>query len=144
MVCICSLTFFITKALNSFSGKLFISVSLFIFSGIFLLLFQSRAISLPFLSVRIFVRQVPITVLKVCSYVRASFTDCMCQMPLVGELGLTWRQVISFPRVCWQLSPWVGGEAGDGGARAGAGSEAGLPLCSVVITTLLVARSGPK
>lgn len=30
----------------------------------------------------------------------------MCLVPSVWELGLTWMQVMSVLRVCWQLSPW--------------------------------------
>ena len=38
----------------------------------------------------------------------------------------------------------VGGGTGDGGARAGARCEAGLPLCSVDITALSGAGSDPN
>ena len=38
----------------------------------------------------------------------------------------------------------VGGEVGDGCARAGVGYEVGLPLCSVAITALLGVGSDPK
>ena len=63
-------------------------------------------------------------------------TDCMCPIPLVEELDLIWMQVMSFLRVCWQLSPGRG-EARDRGARAGAGCEARLPLWSVTNTALM-------
>lgn len=56
-----------------------------------------------------------------------SCTDCICLISLVRELDLIWMQVMSFLRVCWQLSPGRG-EAGDRGARAGTGCEARLPL----------------
>ena len=39
---------FITNGLNSFSGKLFISVSLFFFQVFFFMLLQLRAVPLPF------------------------------------------------------------------------------------------------
>ena len=34
------------------------------------------------------------------------YTDCVCSVPLVAELDLSCMQVMSFLRVCWQLSPW--------------------------------------
>lgn len=36
------------------------------------------------------------------------YVDSTCSVPLIGELNLMWTQVISFFRVCWQLSPWEG------------------------------------
>ena len=32
------------------------------------------------------------------------YVDCICPMPLTGELDLMWMQVTSFLKVCWQLS----------------------------------------
>lgn len=34
------------------------------------------------------------------------YTECLFPLPWVGELDLMWTQVISFLRVCCQLSPW--------------------------------------
>ena len=50
------------------------------------------------------------------------------------------------PQVVLTTRTLVGGGPGAGGARAGIGfiSEAGLPLCSVAITSLLGAGSDPK
>ena len=33
------------------------------------------------------------------------YADCVCLMPLVGELDLMEVQIMSFPMVCWQLLP---------------------------------------
>ena len=41
-----------------------------------------------------------------------------------------------FPQVVLAAIILVGGGAGDGGARAGASYEAGVPLCSVAVTVL--------
>ena len=49
-----------------------------------------------------------------------------------------------FPQGVLAAITLVGGGAGDGGAKAGTGCEAGLPLCSVAITTLSGVGSDPK
>lgn len=36
----------------------------------------------------------------------ASLFDCMCPVPLLGGLELTWTYATSFARVFWQLSLW--------------------------------------
>ena len=54
----------------------------------------------------------------------------MCPSPLIGELGLTCTEVKSVTL--------VGGGAGDGGARARAVSDPGLPLCSGAVTAISV------
>ena len=53
--------------------------------------------------------------------------------PLVDELDFLWMKPIFLQGVLAALL-LVGGGAGDGGARAGAACEVGLPFCSVAIT----------
>lgn len=51
----------------------------------------------------------------------------LCPLPLVGELGLTWMQFVSFLRVCRQaMLTLVEGEAGGRGDRAGVMCEVGF------------------
>ena len=76
---------------------------------------------------------------------KCTYTVCVCPVALVGELDFMWTQVMSFLRVCWQMSPTlVGGGDGDGGARAWARRQVGLPLCSVAVTALSRVGSDPK
>ena len=48
-----------------------------------------------------------------------------------------------FPQGVLAAIIFVGVEAGGAGARAGAGCEVGLPLCSVALDALLGMGSGP-
>lgn len=66
----------------------------------------------------------------------------MCPMPLTGELDLMWVSH-TFPQGMLAAIIFVGVEAGSAGARAGAGCEVGLPLCSVAPDALLGMGSGP-
>lgn len=94
--------FFIIDALNSLSCKLLISLSLCSFQGL-LLLFQLRAVSLYFHFALLFLllweKLLPIVVLQ--GDLRGNITvranDAQCLR--VGELGLPWRQIMSFLRL---------------------------------------------
>ena len=68
---------------------------------------------------------------------------CVFPMALVGELDLNWAQVVSSPWVLASIT-LVKGRGRNWGAKARAKCELGLLLCSVAITILLVAGSGPK
>ena len=65
--------------------------------------------------------------MRECAYARL-----ICPSPLVGGLDLM-TPAMFFLRLSWQPSPWWGR---DGGARAGASCEVGLPLCLVSVTAL--------
>lgn len=69
--------------------------------------------------------------LCVCPY-----TDCMCLLPLVGELDLTSEQVTSFLRGTLAALTLAEGGAVDGGAWVGATCKLKLPVCSVPITVV--------
>ena len=61
-----------------------------------------------------------------------AYAHLICPSPLVGGLDLM-TPAMFFLRLSWQPSPWWGR---DGGARAGASFEVGLPLCLVSVTAL--------
>ena len=61
-----------------------------------------------------------------------AYAHLICPSPLVGGLDLM-TPAVFFLRLSWQPSPWWGR---DGGARAGASFEVGLPLCLVSVTAL--------
>ena len=106
-----SVNIFIIDALNSLSGKLLISLSLCGFSGVFSCSFSweqflSLFILLYFLCPSYFRRNSCL----LWSYrgdLRGNIpVQTVCPVPWVGELGLPWRQITSFLRLCWQLTPW--------------------------------------
>ena len=68
--------------------------------------------------------------------------DCVCPMPLVGDLDLTWMQVTFFPGCAGSYHPSGGGLEMEGLKLALC--EAGLSLCSAAIMTLRGAGSDPK
>lgn len=71
-------------------------------------------------------------------------TGCVCLMPLVGGLDLLWIQVMSFLRVCWQLSPWWGVWGWRWERLGWIQGKVGLALCSLAITALFGVESDPK
>ena len=72
-----------------------------------------------------------------------SYEVSVCPVAVVGKLGLSWTQVMSFPRVCWQLLPWwEWGWRWRGSARPR--YEPGLLLRPVAIRALLGAGGEPK
>ena len=92
------------------SGKLFISVVLVVFSGVF---------SCPFIWNNFLCLLILLNFLCLCdvrwnSYLSRSwrgvlvweclYTVCVCPAAIVGELDLMWTRIMSFPRMCWQLS----------------------------------------
>ena len=64
------------------------------------------------------------------------YTVCLYPVALVGELGLTWTQVMFSQGMLVSIT-LVGGGAGGGAARAEASYKTKFPLCLVAITTLL-------
>ena len=96
-----SVNIFITNVLNSSSGKLFFSVSLFSLA----LLIESSSFAFSFcltFSASVNLDETVKLVLLWEHY----YTDSVCPVPLVRELDLTWMKVTSFLKVCWLLSPW--------------------------------------
>ena len=61
-----------------------------------------------------------------------------------GRFGFDVDASRIFPLDALAAIPLPGGGAGDGGARAGTGCEAGLPLCSVAIPALLGVVTDPE
>ena len=61
-----------------------------------------------------------------------------------GRAGFDVNASHIFPEGVLAAIPLAGGRAGEGGARAGARCEPGLPLCSVATTVLSGVRSDCK
>ena len=61
-----------------------------------------------------------------------------------GRPGFDVDSIHVFPQGLLAAITLVGIGTGDGGARAGTECEAGLPLCSVAVTTLSWVASVPK
>ena len=89
-------------------------------------------------------KQLPIVVLKGCSYVGVSL--CRLHLPSAfdGRTGFDMDTSHVLPQGVLNTITCVGGVACDGGTRVCSGFEAELPLCSVVLTTLSRAGSAPK
>ena len=89
-------------------------------------------------------KQLPVAVLKGYPFVGAS----LCSLHVPSAFGGTARFDMNrshiFPQCVLAAITLVGGGAGDGGSRDRAKCEAGIPLCSVAITTLLGAGVNPK
>ena len=73
-------------------------------------------------------------VLKGYSYVGASLCRLCLPSAFGGRAGFDVDTSCIFPQGVLTTVTLVGGVAGDGGARACARCEAGLPLCSVAVT----------
>lgn len=43
-----------------------------------------------------------------CIYWKRPYTVSVCPVPLMRKMDFTWTEVMSFLRVCLQLSPWKG------------------------------------
>ena len=81
-------------------------------------------------------KQLPIVVLKGCPYERATLYSLCVLSGFDGRAGFDVNSSL-FPQGVLAAITLVGGRAGDGGARAIARCELGLPLCSVAVFTLL-------
>ena len=88
--------------------------------------------------------KLPIVVLKACPYVGASLYRLHMPSASGGRAGFYVNSSHAFPQGVLAVVTLVGCGAGDGGAKARARCEAGLPLCSVAITTPWRVRSDPK
>ena len=83
-------------------------------------------------------------VLEGCPYVGVSLYSLQGPSGFGGRTGFDVSTSHTLPQGVLVAVTLVGGGARDGGARARAMCESGLPLCSVVITALLRAGSGPQ
>lgn len=88
-------------------------------------------------------KQLPTVVLKGCCYVGASLCRLHMSNAFDGRAGFDVDASHIFPQGVLAAIIFVGVEAGGAGARAGAGCEVGLPLCSVALDALLGMGSGP-
>ena len=89
-------------------------------------------------------KQLPIPVLKGCPCLETSLFSLCVPSGFGGRAGSDVNTSHSFSQGVLTAITLVGGEAGDGEVGAGASCEAGLLLCSVLITTLSGVRVGPK
>lgn len=83
-------------------------------------------------------------VFKGCSYVGAFLCGLCLPSAFGGRTGFDVNTNYIFPQGVLATVTLVGRVAGDGEARACAGCEAGLPLCSVTVTTLSAVDSALK
>lgn len=77
-----------------------------------------------------------IVVLMVCPYVGASVCRLCVLRAFGGRTGFDVNIIHVFPQGVLASITLVEGVAGDGGAKARAKCEVGLPLCSVTVTAL--------
>ena len=86
----------------------------------------------------------PTLVLKGCPFVGVSLYRLCVPHGFGGRAGSEVSTSHVFPQGVLAAIISVGGGTGDGGARARARCESGLPLCSVANTTLSGVEAGPK
>ena len=141
-----SVSILISKALNSLSGKLFISVSLFVFQRFSLALSINSSSSAFFILLNF-------PSMTSCETVTAVLKVFLCgsiPIHIAWVQSLWWRARfdvvanLNFSSGCADSYHLGSGWSGDGGARAGIRCEMGLPLCSLTIATLLGMTSDPR
>ena len=89
-------------------------------------------------------KQLPIAVLNVCAYVRVSLYRLHVPSAFGGRAGFDVDASNIFLQDVLASVTLVGGGTAHRGAKAEAGCEARLPLCSVAITALLWVGSDPE
>ena len=83
-------------------------------------------------------------VLKGCFYVGASLYRLCVSNSFGGRAGFGMETSYIFPRCVLAVISLIGGVVCVGGFKACVGCEAGLPLCSVVVTILSGSGSAPQ
>ena len=79
----------------------------------------------------------PVVILKVCPYVGASLDSLCVLSPFGKRAGFDGNTCPFFPPGVPSATNLIQGGSGKGGARAGAGYQAGFLLCSVDLDILL-------